>query len=68
MLVLTRKEHEKVKIGDDIEVCVVGIRGNKVRLGFTAPKNISVVRDDFKCHCADPSKCGSNCCRRLRNG
>jgi carbon storage regulator len=68
MLVLSRKVNEAIKIGDSIEVRIVAIRGNKVRLGITAPKNISVSRDDFKCHCADPSKCGINCCRRFKHG
>ena len=44
MLVLSRKKNECVDIGDGIVVQVVDIRGDKVRLGFTAPKNVSVNR------------------------
>jgi carbon storage regulator len=44
MLVLARQRDETVIIGDDIEITVVDIRGDKVRLGISAPKNISVHR------------------------
>jgi carbon storage regulator len=44
MLVLSRKLHEIVRIGDDIEVMVVDIDHNKVRLGITAPRNVPVHR------------------------
>jgi cytosine deaminase len=46
MLVLTRQRDETVIIGDDIEVTVVDIRGDKVRLGINAPKRISVHRKE----------------------
>ena len=46
MLVLTRKLEESVMIGDEIEVRVLGIHGDQVRLGFTAPRNISVFRKE----------------------
>jgi carbon storage regulator len=46
MLVLSRQRDEVVKIGDDIEVCVVAIRGDKVSLGVTAPKEIGVHRKE----------------------
>jgi len=44
MLVLSRKRGESVKIGDDMEVVVVEIRGDKVRLGFNIPKKVPVHR------------------------
>ena len=44
MLVLSRQKDESIIIGDDVEVTIVDVRGNKVRLGITAPKNISVHR------------------------
>ena len=43
MLVLSRQRDETIIIGDDIEITVVDIRGDKVRLGVTAPKSISVL-------------------------
>lgn len=48
MLVLLRREDEIVKIGDDIEVTVVEIRSGAVRLGFKAPKDVSIGRVDLK--------------------
>jgi carbon storage regulator len=44
MLVLSRKREQTIMIGDDIEIKVVEIRGDKVKLGITAPKNVSVHR------------------------
>lgn len=46
MLVLTRHKEESVMIGDDIEVRVVELRGDKVRLGFLAPRNVTVHRKE----------------------
>ena len=44
MLVLSRQRDESIMIGDDVEIIIVDVRGDKVRLGITAPKNISVHR------------------------
>jgi len=44
MLVLSRQKDESIVIGDDVEITIVDIRGNKVRLGITAPKDIPVHR------------------------
>lgn len=46
MLVLSRQRDETIMIGDDIEVTVVDIRGDKVRLGIAAPKEIAVHRKE----------------------
>jgi carbon storage regulator len=46
MLVLSRQKDETIIIGDDIEITVVDIRGDKVRLGVSAPKQISVHRKE----------------------
>jgi carbon storage regulator len=46
MLVLSRQRDETIMIGDDIEVTVVDIRGDKVRLGINAPKEIAVHRKE----------------------
>ncbi|HEX8324346.1 MAG TPA: carbon storage regulator CsrA [Tepidisphaeraceae bacterium] len=46
MLVLSRQLDEVIMIGDDIEVTLVDIRGDKVRLGISAPKEISVHRKE----------------------
>lgn len=44
MLVLTRKSNESIMIGDDIEVSVLAVSGDKVRLGIAAPRSIPVFR------------------------
>ncbi len=44
MLILSRQMDEKIMIGDDIEITIVAIRGDKVRLGITAPKAVQVHR------------------------
>lgn len=46
MLVLSRQRDETIIIGDNIEVTVVDIRGDKVRLGITAPKSVTVHRKE----------------------
>lgn len=46
MLVLSRQRDETIIIGDGIEVTIVAIRGDKVRLGITAPKDVSVHRKE----------------------
>ncbi len=46
MLVLSRQRDETIMIGDQIEITVVDIRGDKVRLGITAPKEIQVHRKE----------------------
>jgi len=44
MLVLSRQKDESIIIGDDVEITIVDVRGDKVRLGITAPKSIPVHR------------------------
>jgi carbon storage regulator len=46
MLVLSRQKDESIIIGDDVEITIVDVRGDKVRLGINAPKNISVHRKE----------------------
>jgi carbon storage regulator len=47
MLVLSRKKHESIVIGEDIQITVVEIRGDKVRLGITAPRAVNVRRSEL---------------------
>lgn len=46
MLVLSRRNGESIKIGKDVVVTVLGVRGEKIRLGVDAPKNVDVHRDE----------------------
>lgn len=47
MLILTRKIGESLLIGDDIEITVLNVRGNQVKIGVRAPKDISVHRKEI---------------------
>ena len=47
MLVLTRKLHQSIVIGDGIEVVVLEVRGEQVRIGIKAPKNVAVHRKEI---------------------
>lgn len=47
MLVLSRQKDESIIIGDDIEIIIVDVRGDKVRLGINAPREISVHRKEI---------------------
>ncbi len=46
MLVLSRKAMERVCIGNDVFITIIGIKGDKVRLGVTAPKHVPVDREE----------------------
>ena len=46
MLALTRKKGESVIIGDNIEVVMLGIQGEQVKLGFVAPRSVSIYRKE----------------------
>ena len=47
MLILTRKSGEGIRIGDAIALKIVEIRGNQVRIGIEAPRNVSVHREEI---------------------
>ncbi|MCR4330766.1 MAG: carbon storage regulator CsrA [Patescibacteria group bacterium] len=47
MLILTRRTGETLNIGDDVEVTVLGVKGNQVRIGVNAPKQIPVHRAEI---------------------
>ena len=46
MLVLSRNKNESIMVGEDVEVAILNVRGNKVRLGITAPKSVPVHRKE----------------------
>ena len=47
MLVLTRKTNQSIKIGDDVEVKILGVSGEKVRIGISAPDDVAVFREEI---------------------
>ena len=47
MLILSRKVNEKIMIGDDISVTILEIRGDQVRIGVSAPKQVKVFRQEI---------------------
>lgn len=53
MLVLTRRDREIIRIGPDIAVQIVEIRGGSVRIGIEAPADVAIVRDEIR-HQYDP--------------
>ena len=48
MLVLSRKESERIRLGESIVITVVGISGDKVKIGIQAPSNVLVLRGELK--------------------
>ena len=47
MLILTRKVGEALKIGDEVTVTVMGVKGNQVKIGIDAPKDVAVHREEI---------------------
>jgi carbon storage regulator len=54
MLVLSRRQSERVRLGDSIVVTIVRVSGDKVRLGIEAPPDVIVLRDELKPHKDEP--------------
>ena len=60
MLVLTRKLHQSIVIGDQIEVVVLEVRGEQVRLGIKAPNDVTVHRKEIYEQIQEENKSASN--------
>ena len=58
MLVLSRKASERIRLGEAIVITVVGISGDKVKLGIQAPRSLLVLREELKPH-DQPSRRGT---------
>jgi carbon storage regulator len=48
MLVLSRKQNERIRVGDSVVVTVVRVSGDRVRIGIQAPPNVRVLRDELE--------------------
>ena len=46
MLILTRRPQETIRVGEDITITILGVEGNKVRVGIAAPRNVAVDREE----------------------
>jgi carbon storage regulator len=68
MLILTRRVGETLRIGEDVSVIVVEVHGNQVRLGITAPKSVTVHREEVFERIAQEERCGGRAQRGSRAG
>jgi carbon storage regulator len=60
MLVLSRKPGEQLRIGDNITITVVEVRGNRVKIGIEAPRSVGVVRSELELHTAGVDRSATN--------
>lgn len=60
MLILTRRVGETLMIGDDISVTVLGVKGNQVRIGVDAPRDVSVHREEIFQRIKDENQASGN--------
>jgi carbon storage regulator len=65
MLVLSRKESQRIRLGDSIVITVVRVAGDKVRIGIEAPRDMLVLRDELEAH---PTGAATETTALLRGG
>ena len=56
MLILTRRPRQVVMVGRDVQIMVLDVAGNRVRLGITAPRELRVVRQEHRSHTGAPAQ------------
>ena len=66
MLILTRRVGETLVIGDDVTITVLGVRGNQVRVGVNAPKDVAVHREEIYQRIQD-ERTNENSCENNKN-
>ena len=59
MLVLSRKERERIRLGDSIVLTVIQVSGDRVRIGVEAPADVLILRDELEPQSAGPPLSGS---------
>jgi carbon storage regulator len=59
MLVLSRKQSQRIRLGDSIVITVVRVAGDKVRLGIEAPRDMLVLRDELEPHESVIAECAT---------
>jgi len=59
MLVLSRKEGERITIGDNITLIISKVSGNRVTIGIEAPRDVKVVRSELQTNVADETDCAA---------
>jgi carbon storage regulator len=60
MLVLSRRENQRIRVGDSITVTVVRLSGDRVRLGIDAPSNVLVLRDELEPQASHAAPAGAS--------
>jgi carbon storage regulator len=60
MLILSRRPGESLTIGDEITITIVGVSGNQIRLGITAPREVRVLREEIYRAMQDENRAAAN--------
>ena len=60
MLILSRRPGESLTIGDEITITVIGVSGNQIRLGITAPREVRVLREEIYRAMQDENRAAAN--------